>query len=54
MITWIAASLAILSAAVFLGWLAYAIASIPLTIVIVIGIALMLADFYGSMRQPGA
>lgn len=54
MINLIAASMAILSAAVFLGWLAYTIGAVPLTIVIVIGIALMLFDFYDSMRRPEA
>ena len=54
MINRIAASIAILSAAVFLGWLAYAIGALPLTIVIVIGIAMMLFDFYDSMREPEA
>jgi hypothetical protein len=52
MITRIAASIAILIALTFMGWLAYAIASIPLTIVFAIGAALMLADFYGSLRRP--
>jgi hypothetical protein len=54
MINWIAASIAILSAAVFLGWLAYTIGAVPLAIVIAITVALMLFDFYDSMRRPEA
>lgn len=54
MITLIAASVAVLLALAFLGWLAYTIASVPLIIVIAIGAILMLADFYGSMRRPEA
>jgi hypothetical protein len=54
MINSIAASIAILSAAVFLGWLAYTIGVVPLTIVIAITVALMLFDFYDSMRRPDA
>lgn len=54
MITRVAASIAILIALTFLGWLAYAIASIPLIIVIAIGAVLMIADFYGSLRRPEA
>jgi hypothetical protein len=52
MSTLVAASIAILIALAFLGWLAYSIASIPLIVVIAIGAALMLADFYASMRRP--
>lgn len=52
MSTLVAASIAILIALAFLGWLAYSIASIPLIVVIAIGAVLMLADFYGSMRRP--
>jgi hypothetical protein len=52
MITLVPASIAILIALVFLGWLAYTIASVPLAIVIAIGAVLMVADFYDSMRQP--
>jgi hypothetical protein len=52
MSTLVAASIAILIALAFLGWLAYSIASIPLIVVIVIGAVLMLADFYDSMRRP--
>lgn len=50
MITRIAALIAILIALTFWGWLAYAIASVPLIIVFAIGAALMIADFYGSFR----
>ena len=52
MSTLVAASIAILIALAFLGWLAYSIGSIPLFIVIAIGAVLMLADFYDSMRRP--
>jgi hypothetical protein len=52
MVTRVAASIAILIALIFLGWLAYTIASIPLTIVIAIGVVLMIADFYASLRRP--
>jgi hypothetical protein len=52
MITRVAALIAILIALTFLGWLAYTIRSIPLTIVIAIGAALMIADFYGALRRP--
>lgn len=54
MITRVAAAIAILIALTFLGWLAYKIASIPLTIVIAIGAVLMLADFYAALRRPEA
>lgn len=56
MTTLFAASLAVLLALTFLGWLAYVIASVPLSIVIAIGAILLLADFYGSMRraEPGS
>jgi hypothetical protein len=51
MITRSAAFIAILIVFAFLGWFAYSIASIPLTIVIAIGIALILADFYPLLRR---
>jgi len=54
MITRAAALIAILIALIFLGWLAYKIASIPLTIAIAVGVALMIADFYAALRRPEA
>jgi hypothetical protein len=54
MITRIAASIAMLIALTFWAWLAYTIASIPLTIVFVVGAVLMIADFYGALRRPEA
>lgn len=52
MITRFAAFIAVLIVLGFLGWFAYSIASIPLTIVIGIGILLILADFYPLLRRP--
>ena len=54
MITRVTALIAILIALTFLGWLAYSIHSIPLTIVITIGAVLMIADFYPALRRPEA
>jgi hypothetical protein len=52
MITRVAALIAIVIALTFVGWLAYSIRSIPLTIVIAIGAVLMIADFYAALRRP--
>ena len=50
--TIVTGSIAGLLAIVFLGWIAVDIGSIPLAIVMLIGIGLMLADFIGSVRKP--
>ncbi len=54
MITRVAALIAIMIVVTFLGWLAIAIGSVPLFIIIAFGVALILADFYSAMRRPEA
>ena len=50
--TIVTGSIASLLAIVFLGWIAVDIGSIPLSIVMLIGIGLMLTDFIQSVRKP--
>jgi hypothetical protein len=50
--TRVAALIALLMVVVFLGWLALSIASIPLAVIIAIGIVFVLADFYHALRRP--
>jgi hypothetical protein len=50
--TIVTGSIASLLAILFLGWIAVDIGSIPLSIVMLIGIGLMLADFIASVRKP--
>lgn len=50
--TLIAALIAIVIVVTFLGWLAIVIGAVPLFIIIGIGIALILTDFYGAMHRP--
>ena len=50
--TIVTGSIASLLAIAFLGWIAVDIGSIPLSIVMLIGIGLMLTDFIQSVRKP--
>ncbi len=44
--------IAYLVAILFLGMLAFKISSVPLTIILLIGIVLMFLDFIQSMKKP--
>lgn len=50
--TLITGLISVVTASLFLGWMAYRVNELPFALVVLIGIAGMLADFIHSLRRP--